>query len=51
LFCGIATDVFANAHAAKMQAAHGTEVRGIGTFLRKRLTKLLPIIFALAGCP
>jgi len=49
LFCGIATGVFSNAHAAKMRAADGTEVRGIGTFLRKSLTKLVPIIFALAG--
>jgi hypothetical protein len=49
LFCGVTADIFSNPHAAKMRAAHGTEVRSFGAFLRKSLTKLMPIIFALGG--
>jgi hypothetical protein len=30
---------------------HGAEVRGLGAFGGQGLTKLMPIIFALAGCP
>jgi hypothetical protein len=36
-------------HRTEVWAAHGTEVRGLRTFLRQSLTKLLPIIFALIG--
>jgi hypothetical protein len=33
-------------HLTKMGTAHGTKVGGLRGFLRQRLTKLLPIIFA-----
>src|ERR1051326_1694715 len=37
LFRRILPDVLCDLHRAEMRAAHGTEVRGLGAFLRKRL--------------
>jgi len=37
LFCGVATNVFCDAHRAKVRAAHGAEVRGLSSFLWQRL--------------
>jgi hypothetical protein len=45
----VLSDVLGYFHAAEVRTAHGTEVRGLCTFLRQSLTKLLPIIFALIG--
>jgi hypothetical protein len=51
LLSGVLPYVFRNAHGTKMPATHRTEMGGLRAFLRQRLTKLMPIIFALAGWP
>jgi hypothetical protein len=51
MFGCVLAHVFSNPHRAEVRTAHGTKVRGLRAFLRQRLTKLMPIIFALAGWP
>jgi hypothetical protein len=51
LFGGEFAHVFGNSHGAEVWTTHGTEVSSLGAFHWKRLTKLMPIIFALAGWP
>jgi hypothetical protein len=41
--------VLGDPHRAEVRAAHGTEMCSLRSLLRKGLTKLMPIIFALIG--
>ena len=51
LFGGVLANILGNSHGTKMGTAHGAEVCCFRAFGRKSLTKLMPIIFALAGWP
>ncbi len=48
---GVLANILGDFHRAEVRTAHGTKMCGLGAFLGKRLTKLMPMIFALAGLP
>jgi hypothetical protein len=49
VFSGVLANVFCDFHAAEVWSTHAAEMCGLRALLRQRLTKLLPIIFALSG--